>query len=538
MSISSRITQIEQHIGNAYDKIEDLGIDLTDVDKNINNISSMLENVWDEYPKVSVSDVEEASIDGTKKGRMKLDLKGNTEQDGQPSPDNEMPIHNVIGSNEFKIQNKNLFDFDYILQHKNDFVKESQYFIFLKLDDSFKKQFTVSTILKGTSQNFVMGFSDTVFSVGGNNKRTLNNGTVVSPKTFDFTNATNVYVFFGNGSTISDDSHEIDAIYNNYNIQLEQGTTVTDFVEHKEQNLPLSLRSKNLLDYKTVEATSNTTVQLIDNGFKVTGKYAGKVTITGLKPNTNYYLQYIRENITGNIQQVSIFGGTGTSQRIKDLTNPDIFNTGVNTTINIWFYTSIGGSDGESNFTNIQLEEGSPTDYDPYYNYELSKIGDAEDYFYKENEKWYLHKKGGEVTLDESENITLYQTSSTRTIFRYNIGDNFLENYEYLLCNYFIAVSQASTWKFGNISVRAGTKAIYFTVEGNTTLEDFKTWLSTHNTKVQYALLTPTNTEITETTLINQLEAIRKAQSYDDQTNITQTNEDLPFILNIEALKK
>lgn len=81
MSISSRITEIEQHIGNAYDKIEDLGIDLTDVDKNINNISSMLENVWDEYPKVSTSDVEEASLNGTKKGRINIDLKGNTKQE-------------------------------------------------------------------------------------------------------------------------------------------------------------------------------------------------------------------------------------------------------------------------------------------------------------------------------------------------------------------------------------------------------------------------------------------------------------------------
>jgi len=81
MSISSRITEMEQHIGNAYDKIEDLGIDLTDVDKNIDNISSMLENVWNEYPKVTASDVEEATLNGTKKGRMEIDLKGQTEQD-------------------------------------------------------------------------------------------------------------------------------------------------------------------------------------------------------------------------------------------------------------------------------------------------------------------------------------------------------------------------------------------------------------------------------------------------------------------------
>ena len=32
------------------------------------------------------------------------------------------------------------------------------------------------------------------------------------------------------------------------NIQIEEGSTATSYVEHKEQNLPLDLRSKNLFD--------------------------------------------------------------------------------------------------------------------------------------------------------------------------------------------------------------------------------------------------------------------------------------------------
>jgi hypothetical protein len=108
MSISSRITEMEQHIGNAYDKIEDLGIDLTNVDKNIDNIATMLEDVWNEYPKVTATDVEEATLNGTKKGRMEIDLKGNTKQDGEPSSKTPIPIKNVTGNANVKIQNKNL----------------------------------------------------------------------------------------------------------------------------------------------------------------------------------------------------------------------------------------------------------------------------------------------------------------------------------------------------------------------------------------------------------------------------------------------
>lgn len=81
MSIASRITAMEEHIANAYDGLEDLGIDLTNVDKNIDNISAKLEQVYSEYPKITpVTDVTSASLENTKKGRMQIDLKGNTSQ--------------------------------------------------------------------------------------------------------------------------------------------------------------------------------------------------------------------------------------------------------------------------------------------------------------------------------------------------------------------------------------------------------------------------------------------------------------------------
>ena len=38
----------------------------------------------------------------------KFDLKGNTLQDGEPTPDSPIPIQNVSGNNTIKVQNKNL----------------------------------------------------------------------------------------------------------------------------------------------------------------------------------------------------------------------------------------------------------------------------------------------------------------------------------------------------------------------------------------------------------------------------------------------
>lgn len=79
MSIATRITAIQEHLENVYDKLEDLGIDLTNVDKNIDNISTMLEEVYDEYPKVTGTGTE-VTLNNTKAGKMNVDLKGKTSQ--------------------------------------------------------------------------------------------------------------------------------------------------------------------------------------------------------------------------------------------------------------------------------------------------------------------------------------------------------------------------------------------------------------------------------------------------------------------------
>ena len=64
----------------------------------------------------------------------------------------------------------------------------------------------------------------------------------------------------------------------------------------------------------------------------------------------------------------------------------------------------------------------------------------------------------------------------------------------------------------------------------------FKTWLSTHNTNIYYPYATPTYTKITGT-FANQLEALWNSKSKDGQTNLSQVNNDLSFILNTEALE-
>ena len=118
MSITSRIESIKEHIGNAYDSIEALGVDITDIDKNIKNISSSIDGIYDTLPKVT-DEGESITLDGTIKGRLKTTLKGNTSQNGTPTPDTPIPVNVVSGDNTISITGKNLFDNTLLNQEEN-----------------------------------------------------------------------------------------------------------------------------------------------------------------------------------------------------------------------------------------------------------------------------------------------------------------------------------------------------------------------------------------------------------------------------------
>jgi len=173
-------------------------------------------------------------------------------------------------------------------------------------------------------------------------------------------------------------------------------------------------------------------------------------------------------------------------------------------------------------------------------NMELCKIGDYKDYFYKQDDKWYLHKEIGKVVFDgsEDENWADSKVSGYTTLrFRSNLGVSIVN---------FLGYCDKFTMRTGTVqdveNCYNTTAQVYLSINPNrlngTTVSDFETWLSNNNVIDYYVLATPTNTEITDTTLINQLNAIKDATSYTGTTNISQTNNDLPFNLDVSALKK
>lgn len=433
MSIASRIESIEEHLIQDWQSIANIGGD-TSVDNNIENISQALEGIYEEMPKVSASDVETASLSPTRKGKMKVDLKGNTSQTGTPTPDSPIPINVVSGNNSIDVCGKNL----------------------VKLNDStttggitFTKLENGKLRLTGTST------SELYFNIGkarleANTDYTLSCGQVQSGVVLCYLN-----------HSVSSGSNWVNATTKYTNFQV---------AETKQYNATLN----------------------------------------------------IKNNVTLNIDM------------------------------------------------EIQLERGTTmTDFEPYTgidypinlgSMELCKIGDYQDRIFKAIEgdsfydaldsatkqtltsgSWYKYSAIGKVVLDGSEDWSRYGAYGSAYLF-------FIEGFKaytdttypcgYGLGNMFEWTQDSTnhaTPPYIRFNLTGGNR-LYVAITADMTLEQFKTWLSNNNLIVYYILATPIYDKITDTTLISQLEAIK--YSYDSQTNISQTPNDLPFILDVSALKE
>lgn len=167
-------------------------------------------------------------------------------------------------------------------------------------------------------------------------------------------------------------------------------------------------------------------------------------------------------------------------------------------------------------------------------NIELCEIEDYQhyfyqDYFYKESNKWYLHKEINKVVFNGSEswnynaqNNVAYLQLLTKVSSRKGLFSN--------LFNYYNA--DWTTAPDNTISEAVSSNFIFIKSTVASNISTWKSWLSTHNTIVYYVLATPTDTEITDATLISQLEEISKTLSYQGQTNITSNT---IALFNVEA---
>lgn len=179
-------------------------------------------------------------------------------------------------------------------------------------------------------------------------------------------------------------------------------------------------------------------------------------------------------------------------------------------------------------------------------NIELCKIGDYQDYFYKDNGKWYLYKNIQKVKVD-TDTFLLSLSSANNIFFAQFIVPNYIGIGAY--CTHFnnannsnisSASSASSNMNNGQFNMKTGTAPdrIYFkntAFENNT---DWNNFFTNNDVYVYYVLVTPTSTEITDTTLISQLEAISQAISYEEQTNISGSSDEAEPLFEVQYYMK
>ena len=523
MSITSRIFSMEEHVTNAYNGLQGLGADLTNVDKNIENISMVLDDIYDSLPQVS-DEGTSLTLDDTRVGKIKSTLKGNTSQDGTPTPSSPIPVNVVSGDNSIEVCGKNL----------------NKTSITVNLTSGSEKWTGVSL----SEVNWVNG---TTYYIKAFLDKQSNEVVQITNYGYMRIDESSVKTITYNGNIpyIRVGANTLNANITNEEVKIMVSTeTFTDFEVYSSGTYNIDLPTENKFDISKITESTYLSYDGTTGSSSVTN-LSDYMQILPSKPCT---ISYTYTTLMNTSQRSYCWYTENKTYISGDTYTPADTPITITAPSNAKYIRFAY----DKNCTNIQLQQSSKAT--PYGTtpIELCKIGNYQDYFYKDNGSWYLHKEIGKVVLDGTET---WVYDSEFNYFRcpsYSFTDLPLEmtsdnraSYMQYANNFTLNKSWSGTGSFRDTTdvsmfypaQNAGYKILLRNVNFTTT-SDFSNWLSSNNTLIYYPLATPTNTEITYQPLIDQLNLLEKAMSKDGQTNISQVNNDLPFIISASALKE
>lgn len=543
MSIASRITSIEGHISDIYDSVELTGVDTTDIDKNLVNVPNTLkegyidiinngtDTLYNNFPKVS-GEGTSLTLNNTYQAPMRNNLKGNTSQTGTPTPTSPIPVNVVSGDNEIVVNGKNLWGGFTQYSNSNNGVsftvnENGSYYANgtatatasltvnnLKTNNIYKSLQAGTYTMSKTSNKVQLQAYDVDTTT-----LLLNITTSNTSGSFTLTNTTNVALRISvpNGTSVND----------TFTIMLEKGSSASTYEPYIGNTYNINLngnlfKKENLLMGYYVDT----------DGSLVSASSSNVADFIEVTPNASYTLSYTYTTLSStNTRRIGFYDSS------KNFISATIY-TPTNTSINI----TTPNNTAYIRFTldkNVSDVTFIPDSFTPI---ELCKIGNYQDYIYKDSDKWYLHKEIKKVVL----NGTYVNSRGTTGTNAYYLSTSIVtlnDNTKALvICDMFNSVS-FNNRADGNYNTYSQNGFINLRTGNNTTLDwstldKAKEWANSNSPIVYYVLETPTTTEITDTTLINQLEELYIAKSKENQTNISQINNDLGFIISASALKK
>ena len=477
-----------------------------------------------------------------------VEMLGNATQSGTPTPDSPVPVQVVTGENVVKIEGKNLFNKDMTPVSSWHLTKETTQ-SGLKLTSTasggvcytyyefpFKHSEPVDVTI--SFQKTGTGFVNIYFrDENGNAVKSASNQT----STFTILSIPSTAVlaqiyFYGDTSAIG-------KVTTYDSIQLELGSTATDYEPYQGQEFEVNL-GKNLIsnemyrggyyygtgtgttiyydpsagtDYVTWTPNADGTTT-IDAAAAWRGGY---MMSDQLKAGETYYLSVDGVTTTGN-QGASVYTLDSTHTIVRNILNQTTapITTQLNQAITLasnecYIAVSFGvrTTTGTVTVGKVQLELGSSaTSWAEHFTpIELAKIGNYQDKIYKQGDDWFVHKEIGKVVLDSTK--TWIALTPTASYYEYQgsmiFNPSAVSGYSFPLSDHFAGSTNNRVVAYSSTAyVRVPTPSSLSTVDA------FKSWLASNPTTVYYALATPTTTEITEQSLIAQLDALESASLY------------------------
>lgn len=463
-----------------------------------------------------------------------------------PNPQFPQPISTVTGEQNIEVVGKNLFDMDdFLTAAEATYTKDGGQYSITAWGNLISIRYPLQSVKIGNT--YTISLDGVAQSTASTRLQVYKNGSVVGTIYGGTDHQEHSYTFTADGS-----QYELNATYSSpfsspvifKNPQLELGSATT-YEPYQGQNYEVNL-GKNLVDVDSLATTGVTvadgvmtgTATNIYNAYgqNTTGlpfiKKDGQLSVSlkaytdGDVSTTNNEGIRIRATYTdGTNGTLLSFNNNQTTATAKSATTA----AGKNVEYIQITYVNTGGNTWH--ISELQIEQSAqPTAYASYFTpIELAKVGNYQDRIYKDEGKWYVEKQIKKYVFDGSENWTLYP--SKLHTFRTGLGeDRALDG----ICDHFVK-GLASAFDVTPCFYASNTGVAIFSYPDMADVSAWTTWLGTHNTTVYYVLETPTTTEITNETLIGQLEALAGALGYDGVTNIISTSPGLPAILSVST---
>lgn len=256
-------------------------------------------------------------------------------------------------------------------------------------------------------------------------------------------------------------------------------------------------------------------------------------------PNTTYTVSKVNTSRTRLATSEALLDGTNTATNYVAGTSvtQDGRYYGVITSgsQDRYLYLTYAESTGVAPSTvNIQIELGSSaSSYEDFSPIELCKIGDYQDYIYKDGSDWKIHKACDKHIFTSSllgwspnslvtGGYVMGYASQSPFYGKLAVGN--ASSYQ-SFCSHFLFQRDSVTWTAdGKCGFNTGG-AFWCVNSEKTTRDDFLAWLGETNPSVYYPLVASaqTDTTITNASLISQLEAILAGETQAGTNNIVLT---------------